>query len=419
MPPMLRSRLLLVLVTGIVIGLSLSLAANVIAGRRSEGAMERATALPWEDARLLAEVLHRIESDYVDPVTAPKLMENAVRGMVGALDPHSAFLDATEYDEMQAETSGSYPGIGIEVAATPHGVEVMQPIDGSPAATAGLRTGDLIIAIDGKDVVADALDAAIAALRGPAGSTVNLSVRRTGLAAPLDFSIRRTQVAVHSVQSEMLEPGFVYLRIESFSETTAHDVAQALHEFTRQSPPALRGLIIDLRNNPGGLLESAVEIADDFLDRGNIVSADGRTEDARFRMDAKPGDLTSGAPIRILVNGNSASAAEILAGALKDNHRALLIGRRTYGKGSVQTVIPLSSGRALKLTTSRYFTPSGASINQIGIEPDLAYDGEDLPPAALDAAGAAHTLPQRDAQVALALDGLKQAPRRVAGLTAP
>jgi carboxyl-terminal processing protease len=417
--PMLRSRLLLVLVTGIVIGLSLSLAANVIAGRRSEGAPERAASLPWEDARLLAEVLHRIEADYVEPVTPAKLMENAVRGMVGALDPHSAFLDAGEYEEMQADTRGSYPGIGIEVAATVRGVEVMQPIDGSPAAVAGLRTGDLIIAIDGRDVAADALDAAIAALRGPADSTVQLSVRRTGLAAPLDFTIRRTQVAVHSVQAELLEPGYAYLRIASFSETTAHDVAQSLHELARRSPPALRGLVIDLRNNPGGLLESAVEIADDFLEQGNIVSADGRTDEARFRMDAKAGDLTAGAPIRVLVNGSSASAAEILAGALKDNHRALLIGRRTYGKGSVQTVIPLSSGRALKLTTSRYFTPSGASINQIGIEPDQPYDGEDLPPAAPDAPGAAQTLPQRDAQIALALGALKQLPRRVAGQPAP
>ena len=416
---MLRSRLLLVLVTGIVIGLSLSLAANVIAGRHGEGTPERAAPLPWEDARLLAEVLHRIEADYVEPVTPAKLMENAVRGMVGALDPHSAFLDASEYDEMQADTRGSYPGIGIEVAATVRGVEVMQPLDGSPAAVAGLRTGDLIVAIDGKDVATDALDAAIAALRGPADSTVQLSVRRTGLGAPLDFSIRRTQVSVHSVQSEILEPGFAYLRIASFSETTAHDVAQSLQELARRSPPALRGLVIDLRNNPGGLLESAVEVADDFLDQGNIVSADGRTEEARFRMDAKPGDLTAGAPIRVLVNGSSASAAEILAGALKDNHRALLIGRRTYGKGSVQTVIPLSSGRALKLTTSRYFTPSGASINQVGIEPDQPYDGEDLPPAAPDAPGAAQTLPQRDAQIALALGALKQLPRRVAGQPAP
>jgi carboxyl-terminal processing protease len=416
---MLRSRLLLVLAMGIVIGLSLSLAASVIAGRRGEGAAGHAATLPWEEARLLAEVLHRIKADYVEPVTDGRLMENAVRGMVAGLDPHSAFLDADEYREMQAETTGSYPGIGIEVAATARGVEVMQPIEGSPAAAAGLRTGDVIIAIDEKQIAADALEAAIAALRGTAGSTVSLSVRREGLASPLDYVIRRTRVAVHSVVAETLEPGFGYLRIQSFSETTARDVAQSLRELARQSPPALKGLVIDLRNNPGGLLESAVEIADDFLDKGNIVSADGRTEDARFRMDAKPGDLLAGAPISVLVNGNSASAAEILAGALRDNHRAQLIGRRTYGKGSVQTVIPLSADRALKLTTSRYYTPSGASINQIGIEPDLPYAGEDLPPAAPDAAGAARTLMQRDAQVALALDTLRGGPRQLARAHAP
>lgn len=411
---MLRTRMLLVLATGIVIGLSLSLAANVIAGRSGENAPAR-TVLPWQDARLLAEVMHRIQTDYVDPVPDTRLMENAVRGMVAGLDPHSAFLDADEYQEMQAETAGSYPGIGIEVAATQRGVEVLQPIEGSPAAIAGLRSGDLIVAIDGHEVTAEALEHAIADLRGPAGSTVHISIHRDGIAAPLDFSIRRTQVAVHSVASELLEAGYGYLRIQSFSETTAKDVAAALRELGRQSPPGLRGLVIDLRNNPGGLLESAVEIADDFLDHGNIVSAEGRAEDARFRMDAQPGDLLAGAPLTVLMNGNSASAAEILAGALQDNHRAQLVGHRSYGKGSVQTVIPLSGGRAVKLTTSRYFTPSGASINQVGIQPDVPYDGDDLPPAALDAIGAPRTLPQRDAQVALALQLLRKDPQRVAG----
>ena len=415
MSVMLRSRMLLVLATGVVIGLSLSLAASGIAGRRSELSAGHATTLPWEGARLLAEVLHRIQTDYVEPVPDAKLLEDAVRGMVAGLDAHSSFLDADEYQEMQAETAGSYPGIGIEVAATARGVEVLQPIEGSPAAIAGLRNADLIVAIDDKEVSADGLDKAISALRGPAGSTVRLSVHREGLSAPLDFSIRRTQVAVHSVQSETLEPGYGYLRIQTFSETTARDVATALHDLVRQSAPGLKGLVIDLRNNPGGLLESAVEVADDFLDKGNIVSAEGRAEDARFRMDATPGDLVAGAPITVLMNGNSASAAEILAGALKDNRRAQLVGRRSYGKGSVQTVIPLSAGRALKLTTSHYFTPSGASINQVGIEPDVVYGGDDLPPAALDHAGAARSLPQRDAQVALALDALKKTPRRLAG----
>jgi carboxyl-terminal processing protease len=408
-----RLRLLLVLVTGIVIGLLLTFAANVIASRRADVlSVSRGSDLPHDGVQLLAEILRRVETDYVEPVGNAKLMENAARGMVAALDPHSQFLDAGEYEEILAETAGSYPGIGIEVAATTRGVEVLQPIEGSPAAAAGLRIGDVIIAIDGHVVHADALEKAITDLRGPAGSTVHITIRRDGLAAPLDYDIRRAQVAVHSVAAELLEPGYGYLRIQSFNDSTAQDVVQALQDLGRQSRRELAGLVIDLRNNPGGLLESAVEIADDFLERGNIVSADGRTGDARFRRDAHPGDLLSGAPIAVIVNGNSASAAEILAGALKDNHRAELVGRRTYGKGSVQTVIPLSSGRALKLTTSRYFTPSGASINQVGIEPDLAYDGEDQPPAALDPAEGPRSLPQRDPPVALALGVLHRAPAR-------
>jgi carboxyl-terminal processing protease len=411
---MLRSRIFLVLLMGILIGISLSLAANVIAARHSDNPLARAANLPWEDARLLAEVLQRVQSDYVEPVAEHKLMENAVRGMVAGLDSHSSFLDQDEYQEMQAETAGSYPGIGIEVEATDHGVEVMHPIEGSPAALAGIRSGDVIVAIDGVVVPAEGLEAAIASLRGPAGSTVRISLRRAGLAVPLELALKRTQVEVHSVSSEQLETGIGYLRISQFSETTAKEVARALRELDRQAPRGLAGLVIDLRNNPGGLLESSVEIADDFLESGNIVSADGRAADARFRRDAQPGDLVHGAPIAVLVNGNSASAAEILAGALHDNHRATLIGRRTYGKGSVQSVMPLSQGRALKLTTSRYFTPSGASINQVGIQPDVAYEGEDLPPAVLDDV-LPHTLGVRDAQVALALQTLKKAPQHLLG----
>jgi carboxyl-terminal processing protease len=411
---MLRSRMLLVLVTGIVLGVSLSLTANVIAGRQPAES-PAATALPWEDARLLAEVLRRIETDYVESVGDHVLMENAVRGMVSGLDSHSAFLDRDEYEEMQANTAGSYPGIGIEVAAGEHGVVVVNPIEGAPAAAAGLRAGDLITGIDGVDVTHDDVDQTIARMRGRAGTTVQVIVRREGVARPLTFNIRRTQVEVHSVSGQLLEPGYGYLRIVQFSETTSADVASSLHDLQRKAGSELKGLVIDLRNNPGGLLDSAVEVADDFLDSGNIVSAEGRGSDARFRMDAHAGDIIHGAPITVLVNGGSASAAEILAGALRDNRRATLIGRKTYGKGSVQTVMPLSGGRAIKLTTSRYFTPSGASINDVGLKPDVPYTGEDLPPAHLDQAAAPLTLSQRDAQVGLALDTLKGATRRLAG----
>jgi carboxyl-terminal processing protease len=400
-----RARMMLVLAVGVVIGVSLSLTANVVAARHPDSATRSMPGtLPWEDARLLAEVLGRIENEYVDTVDDHELMENAVRGMVAGLDSHSAFLDRVEYDEMQASTSGSYPGIGIEVATGDHGVEVLRPIPGAPAERAGILAGDLIVRIDGIAVDAN-VDDAIVRMRGKAGTSVSLTVRRAGKAQELQFVVKRTQVAVHSVSSQMLEPGYGYVRITNFSETTAADLRRAVRELRHRSP-RLSGLVLDLRNNPGGLLDSAVEIADDFLDSGNIVSAAGRSEDARFRMDAEPGEIVGVAPIIVLVNGGSASAAEILAGALKDNRRATLIGRKTYGKGSVQTVMPLSDGRALKITTSRYFTPSGASINEVGIRPDVAYEGPDDAPAAVVAS---------DPQVILALDTLKRSPRLAAG----
>jgi carboxyl-terminal processing protease len=407
----LRPRIVLVLVTGILIGVSLSLGASVRAARRA-AVPEAPALLSWEDARLLAEVLHRVEAEYVDDVDEHALVEEAVRGMVGALDEHSAFLDRDEYEEMQASTAGSYPGIGIEVEAATGGVRVLRPVQGAPAARAGVQAGDLIVAIDGTPVGAD-VDEAITRMRGRAGTVVRIAVERAGAAKHLEFALRRTQVEVHSVASQLLEPGYGYLRITQFSETTRADVERAVRELKREAGAApLAGLVIDLRNNPGGLLDSAVEVADDFLDGGNIVSAEGRTEDARFRMDAEAGELLPGTPVVVLVNGGSASAAEILAGALRDNHRATLVGHKTYGKGSVQTIMPLTDGRALKLTTSRYFTPSGASINQVGLLPDLLYAGEDLAPAELDDTPSAKpTLATRDGEVRFALTTLKSSPR--------
>ncbi|MEO7774361.1 MAG: S41 family peptidase [Steroidobacteraceae bacterium] len=402
----LRSRMVLVLAVGVLIGVSLSLTANVLAARHPEAAPRIESGnLPWEDARLFAEVLGRIENEYVDSVDDHELMENAVRGMVAGLDSHSAFLDSEEYDEMQASTAGSYPGIGIEVATGDHGVKVLRPIQSAPAERAGIRAGDLIVKIDGVAVDAN-VDDAIVRMRGKAGTSVGLTVKRSGVANELQFVVKRTQVEVHSVSSQMLEPGYGYVRITHFSETTAEDVHRAVRDLKKKSA-RLSGLVLDLRNNPGGLLDSAVQIADDFLGSGNIVSAAGRADDARFRMDAEPGDIIAKAPIAVLVNAGSASAAEILAGALRDNDRATLIGKTTYGKGSVQTVIPLSEGRAIKITTSRYFTPSGASINEIGIRPDIIYQGS---------ADESATLPVgRDPQVSLALDTLKRVPRLAAG----
>jgi carboxyl-terminal processing protease len=401
-----RSRTVATLGAGIILGLAAALAGNAIAGRQSDEAQAPAPAtLPWEEARLFAEVYERIKRDYVDEVDNHELMEKAVRGMVAALDPHSAFLDSEEFEEIRLSTMGSYPGVGIEVVAEDAGVKILRPIEGSPAEQAGMRSGDFIVRIDGVDVGAD-LAGAINRMRGPAGSTVRLSVRRSGHSELLNFSLRRAKVEVRSVAQQDLEPGYGYVRITGFSETTADDVATAVERLKRDNSHGLKGLVIDLRNNPGGVLEASVAVADEFLDHGLIVSADGRTPDSRFRMDATPGDLIDGAPIVVLVNSGSASAAEILAGALKDHDRAELVGHKTYGKGSVQTVMPLSHGGALKLTTSRYFTPSGASIHEKGILPDVIIDAPEEVPADLNAASPI-PLSARDPEVRLALAELK------------
>lgn len=392
-----------------------------MAERRPEETPRPPPALPWEQARLFAEVYERIKREYVDEVDDRELMEKAIRGMVAALDPHSAFLDNDEFEEIRLSTMGSYPGVGIEVVAEDSAVKVLRPIEGSPADQAGMLAGDLIVKIDDVDVGAD-LAGAITRMRGPSGSNVRLTVRRPTTGELLDFSLRRAKVDVRSVMQQTLEPGFGYVRITSFSETTADDVARAIAILKRDNPKGLNGLVLDLRNNPGGVLEAGVAVADAFLNEGVIVTADGRTADARFRMEATPGDLIDGAELVVLVNGGSASAAEIVAGALKDQNRAELIGHKTYGKGSVQTVMPLSHGGAIKLTTSRYFTPSGASIHGKGIIPDIVAAGPEDAPAEMRVSGKPNLpLAARDREVQLALDTLKsheQLPGRVAAKTA-
>jgi carboxyl-terminal processing protease len=404
-----RSRTLIALVVGAMFGFSGAIAGDVLGGTRTAAARAPAAqaTLPWEQARLFAEVYERIKREYVDEVDDRQLMEKAVRGMVAALDPHSAFLDSDEFEEIRLSTMGSYPGIGIEVVAEDSAVKVLHPIEGSPAEKAGMRSGDLIVKIDDVDVGAD-LAGAIARMRGPAGSNIKLTVRRPeGAGELLNFSLQRAKVEVRSVLHQDLEPGYGYLRITSFSETTAEDVARAIASLKRDNPKGLQGLVLDLRNNPGGVLEAGVAVADAFLNEGVIVTAEGRTPDACFRMEATPGDLIDGADLVVLVNGGSASAAEIVAGALKDHGRAELIGHKTYGKGSVQTVMPLAAGGAIKLTTSRYFTPSGASINGKGIVPDIVADGPEEAPVDLDYARNAMPLASRDREVRLALDTLK------------
>lgn len=418
-----RARLTLALLLGLLLGVSLSVTERVLAerdpGAGSSAAPRSAAAsnvLPWADARLLAEVMQRVRENYVDSIDDHKLMQNAIRGMVEALDDHSTFLTPDEFEDMKVSTTGAYAGIGVEVAPGKDGVSVVRRMANSPAERAGIQAGDIIVRIDNVEVDPADLDDAIARMRGPEGSPIHLTIRRTGTAALMEFKIERAQVRLQSVAAEMLTPEYGYLRITSFTETTASELEHAVGRLEHRSAVPLKGFVIDLRNNPGGVLDAAVQVADDFLDHGVIVSADGRTREARFRMEAKPGDVSNGATLVLLVNGGSASASEILAAALHDNHRATLIGRRTYGKGSVQTIMPLTDGQALKITTSRYFTPSGASINGVGIVPDTVLDGPEEPPADMDLAEEAGigTLPRRDPQVLTALQALSGHPGQIA-----
>jgi carboxyl-terminal processing protease len=395
-----KVRTLLALAAGIAMGLSLSLSRGVLADKEAT----TDDALPWEDARLLAEVLQRVRQDYVESIDDHELMESAIRGMVAALDPHSAFLDPEEYDEIRISTTGAYSGVGIEVTMQDGAVRVVAPIDGTPAAHAGIEAGDTIVSIDDVPVDTAALDDAINRMRGKPGTSVKVSVTREPGPQTLDFVLERSNVQVHSVKKELLEPGFGYVRITHFSETTPNDLTRAIADLKAQSPQGkLKGLVLDLRNNPGGVLEAAVSVSDAFLNDGAIVSASGRAAESRFEMDATPGDLLDGGALAVLVNGGSASASEIVAGALKDHGRAMLIGKTTFGKGSVQTVMPLSDGRAIKLTTSRYYTPSGASIHEKGIDPDIVVDRDQDP---VENLGAANLL-ERDSEVSLALGKLK------------
>jgi carboxyl-terminal processing protease len=385
---------------GLGAALSLGLAAGALADTAPA-----AQELPWQDARTLADVLERVKQDYVNPVDDHQLLQAAIRGMVSSLDPYSAYLDGDEYDEVKISSSGQYSGVGIEVSMEDDEVVVVSPFEGSPAALAGIRSGDIISTIDGIPVNTTTLTDTIGRMRGKEGTTVKIGILREGGSEPLQFTLKRSRVELHSVKTELLEPGMGYVRISQFSETTGDDLNAGLKNLRKRNGAPLKGLVLDLRNNPGGVLEAAVSVSDAFLDKGVIVTAKGRTAESKFEMDATPGDALNGAPIVILVNGGSASAAEIVAGALKDNHRARLMGRRTFGKGSVQTVIPLSGDRAIKLTTSLYYTPSGISINHRGITPDIELERDPQESGAQPPADA--PLLQRDAEVRRALQELK------------
>jgi carboxyl-terminal processing protease len=381
-------RFALVLGVGVIMGFGLSVGRTVQAQREIEPpavAMNEESdndadkAVPWKDARLLAEVLEHVRKEYVEKISDQELIEAAIRGMISDLDPHSAFLDPQEFDEIRISTTGEYSGVGIEVQLENGVVKVVNPIEGTPAQKAGVLAGDTILAVDGVPVSVENLNDTIDRMRGKAGTAVKISIARVDVKDPLEFTLSRAAVQVHSVRDQMLDGGVGYVRISHFSETTTSDLERSLASLKKKNGAPLNGLVLDLRNNPGGVLEAAVGVSDVFLEDGVIVTANGRAADARFEMDAHPGDALDGAPMVVLVNGSSASASEIVAGALQDHHRATLVGHQTYGKGSVQTVLPLSDGHAIKLTTSKYFTPSGASIHEKGIKPDVVVNDKDVP----------------------------------------
>lgn len=372
---------IVVLLAGLFVSVALTLTSGVQADRYD--VEDKTDEMPVEQARLFAEVLHKVRSDYIDEVSYEELIEMAIRGMVAGLDTHSAYLDAEEYEEILISTAGSYSGVGLNVSIENNQVVVVAPFDGTPAKRAGIRSGDIIISIDDMPVVHDNLGETISRMRGKPGTRVKIVVSRADVAEPLSFDLERTHIRVASVKGSMLEPGYGYLRISQFSDNTGAELEDALRKLMKEAGGRLDGLILDLRDNPGGVLDSAVEVADVFLNSGLVVSANGRADDARFSMSARRGDLLHGARLAVLVNSGSASSSEIVAGALKDLNRATIVGSQTYGKGSVQTVMPLSGGRGLKLTTSRYYTPSGESIHERGITPDIVVTSDDEQSVAL------------------------------------
>ena len=371
----LKTRGILVIVIGTLMGLSLSLGGGLLADRDPSGNNK----LTWEQTRLITEVMERVRREFVDPIDDTEFMDSAIRGMVSGLDRHSEFLDAEEYRDVRDSTSGRYSGVGLEVSTQDGAILVIAPIDDTPAQHAGIESGDEIVEINGVSVRNDGLNEAIRKMRGHAGTPVTIRVRRQNYDDPLTFHLTRQKIKVASVRHEVLQPSYGYARLSQFNESTADELSCAIDEMTdevqKQTGDMLTGLVLDLRNNPGGILDAAVEVSDLFLDEGIIVTAQGRTPESRFRHDAKVGDIMDGGTVVVLVNNGSASASEIVAGALQDHGRALIIGKTTFGKGLVQTVMPLSKGRAIKLTTSHYYTPSGDSIHETGIVPDIVVEG--------------------------------------------
>lgn len=358
-----------ILLAGLILGGLLSLTHGVSAEKKGP-----AQALPLEDLRTFSEVLEKIKSDYVEAVDDKTLIASAIRGMLTGLDPHSTYLDPDEYKDLRAGTTGEFGGLGIEVSMEDSFIKVVAPIDDTPAARAGVKAGDLIIRLDDTPVKGMTLNEGVKLMRGKPGTTITLTIMRDGLEQPLKITIERDVIKVKSVKSRLLEPGYGYVRITQFQSPTDDNLREGIDQLKTQSGGELKGIVLDLRNNPGGVLNGAVAVADAFLEKGVIVSTRGRDNEAEMKFNAKPVDILKGAPIVVLVNSGSASASEIVAGALQDHRRAIVLGSKTFGKGSVQTILPMDNGAALKLTTARYYTPSGRSIQAEGITPDIALE---------------------------------------------
>ena len=354
------------IIWGIVIGLGLSVAHNVWADKNM------ASALPLEDLRTFTDVYARIKQDYVTDVDDSDLLKNAIRGMLSGLDPHSSYLDEEQFRELQIGTSGEFGGLGIEVGMENGFVKVIAPIDDTPAARAGVKAGDLIIKLDDKSVKGLTLEEAVKLMRGKKGSNINLTIVREGEDTPLEIKLTRDVIRVRSVRNRVLEPGYGYVRISNFQSKTTRGLLDALESLKKKNNGDLKGLVLDLRNNPGGVLTGAVGVSDVFLkDNKLIVYTEGRVEDSELKYNTSTGDSLKGAPLVVLINQGSASASEIVAGAMQDHERATIIGTTSFGKGSVQTILPLNDNTALKLTTARYYTPAGRSIQTEGIVPDI------------------------------------------------
>ncbi|HOV56600.1 MAG TPA: S41 family peptidase [Rhodanobacteraceae bacterium] len=325
-----------------------------------------------QDIRTFTAVYHLVKQAYVEDKSDAELMQAAIKGLLSGLDPHSEYLDQRELTALTEDTSGAYEGLGIEVFSADGVLRVIAPIDDTPAERAGIKPGDIITRIDGKTITRENAGESVELLRGKPGSEVTLTVLHEGASVPIEVKLKRETIRVSSVKARWIEPGYAWLRVAQFQEDTGSEVRKKLARLREKAATPLHGVVLDLRSNPGGLLTSAVEVSDAFLDSGTIVTTRGRLKEADLSFGATPGDISGGAPLVVLVDKGTASAAEIVAGALKDNRRGLVMGQKTFGKGSVQTVLPLDDGHAVKLTTARYFTPSGVSIQAAGIVPDIA-----------------------------------------------